>query len=116
MVSLLRRRSVRGMPKPQAQTLVEELDEALSTAITQEIFTKADIAELQGTVQGLNERLQGEQAPSLNDHRHLDNHRRHRRPIAFHVTRTTGDSEATPAERPILCTGYEVRITGLQDP
>ena len=60
MVSLLRRRPVRGMPEPQAQALVEELDEALSTAITQEIFTKADIAELQGTVQGLNERLQGE--------------------------------------------------------
>ena len=48
------------MPEPRAQALVEELDQALSTAITQKIATKTDIAELQGTVQGLNERLQGE--------------------------------------------------------
>ena len=51
------RLSESGMPEPQA--LVEELDEALSKAITQEIFTKADIAELQGTVQSFNERLRG---------------------------------------------------------
>ena len=47
------------MLEPRAQALVEELDEALRTAITQEIATKADIAELQGTVQDLNERLNG---------------------------------------------------------
>jgi len=57
-LKLKTRLSESGMPEPQA--LVEELDEALSKAINQEIATKADIAELQGTVQGINERLQGE--------------------------------------------------------
>lgn len=70
-LKLKTRLSESGMLEPQAQALVEELDEALSKAINQEIATKADIAELQGTlkadiaelqgtVQSLNERLQGE--------------------------------------------------------
>ena len=58
-LKLKTRLSENGMPEPQALALVEELDEALSTAIAQEVATKADIAELQGTVQSLNERLSG---------------------------------------------------------
>ena len=40
-LKLKTRLSESGMPEPQAQALVEELDEALSKAINQEIATKA---------------------------------------------------------------------------
>ena len=40
------RLSESGMPESQAQVLVEELDEVLSTAITAQVATRADISEL----------------------------------------------------------------------
>ena len=58
-LKLKTRLSESGMLEPQAQALVEELDEALSKAINQEIATKADIAELQGTLKADIAELQG---------------------------------------------------------
>ena len=59
-LKLKTRLSESGMPESQAQVLVEELDEALSTAITRETATRADIVELQGAIRSLDERLKGE--------------------------------------------------------
>lgn len=46
-----------GMPEPQAQVLVEELDEALGTAISRETASKADVVELRAAIHGLEERV-----------------------------------------------------------
>ena len=56
-LKLKTRLSESGMPESQAQVLVEELDEALSTAILRETATKADVVELRGLIHGLDERL-----------------------------------------------------------
>ena len=67
------RLSQSGMPESQAQVLVEELDEALTTAINGQVATKADIAdvksdiadikvemaELRGTINSVEEKLGG---------------------------------------------------------
>ena len=39
-----------GMPEPQAQVLVEELDEALTAAVTGHLATKSDIADVRGEI------------------------------------------------------------------
>ena len=46
-----------GMPEAQAQVFVEELDEALSTAIARETATKADVVELRASIGSLKERV-----------------------------------------------------------
>lgn len=46
-----------GMPESQAQVLVEELDDALSTAIARETASKADVVELRAAIHGLEERF-----------------------------------------------------------
>lgn len=51
------RLSESGMPESQAQVLVEELDDALSTAISREAATKADVVELRAAIHNLDERL-----------------------------------------------------------
>ena len=56
-LKLKTRLSESGMPESQAQVLVEELDEALSTAIARETATKADMVELRAAIRGLDERL-----------------------------------------------------------
>ena len=56
-LKLKTRLSESGMPESQAQVLVEELDEALSTAISRETATKADVVELRAAIHGLDERL-----------------------------------------------------------
>lgn len=56
-LKLKTRLSESGMPESQAQVLVEELDGALSTAISREAATKADAVELRGAIQNLDERL-----------------------------------------------------------
>lgn len=56
-LKLKTRLSESGMPDSQAQVLVEELDEALSTAITRKAATKADVAELRAAIRGLEERV-----------------------------------------------------------
>ena len=56
-LKLKTRLSESGMPESQAQVLVEELDEALSTAISREAATKADVVELRALSHGLDERL-----------------------------------------------------------
>ena len=45
------------MPEPQAQVLVEELDEALGAAIARETASKADVVELRAAIHGLEERF-----------------------------------------------------------
>ena len=53
MVDTLRlktRLSESGMPESQAQVLVEELDEALTMAVTGQVATKADIAEVKADI------------------------------------------------------------------
>ena len=57
MLKLKTRLSESGMPESQAQVLVEELDEALSAAISRETATKADVVELRALIHGLDERL-----------------------------------------------------------
>lgn len=58
-LKLKTRLSDSGMPEAQAQVLVEELDEALSTAITRDTATKADVVELRAAIHGLEERFHG---------------------------------------------------------
>ena len=58
-LKLKTRLSESGMPEAQAQVLVEELDEALSIAISREAATKADVVELRALIHGLDERLHG---------------------------------------------------------
>lgn len=47
-----------GMPESQAQVLVEELDEALSTAINAQVATKADVVELRAAISAIYERFE----------------------------------------------------------
>ena len=51
-----------GMPEAQAQVLVEELDEVLSTAIAAQVATKTDVvelrAELRAAIRNLEERFE----------------------------------------------------------
>ena len=47
-----------GMPESQAQVLVEELDEALSTAINAQVATKADVVELRAAINAVHERFE----------------------------------------------------------
>ena len=47
-----------GMPETQAQVLVEELDEALSTAIVAQVATKADVVELRAAISAIYERFE----------------------------------------------------------
>ena len=47
-----------GMPETQAQVLVEELDEALSTAIAAQVATKADVVELRAAISAIHERFE----------------------------------------------------------
>ena len=47
-----------GMPEAQAQVLVEELDEALSTAIVAQAATKTDVVELRAAINSLEERFE----------------------------------------------------------
>ena len=47
-----------GMPETQAQVLVEELDEALSTAIAAQVATKADVVELRAAISAVHERFE----------------------------------------------------------
>ena len=47
-----------GMPETQAQVLVEELDEALSTAINAQVATKADVVELRAAINAVHERFE----------------------------------------------------------
>ena len=56
-LKLKTRLSESGMPESQAQVLVEELDEALSTAIARDVATKADVVELRAAIDGLEERV-----------------------------------------------------------
>ena len=49
-LKLKTRLSDSGMPEAQAQVLVEELDEVLSTAITAQVATKADVVELRAEI------------------------------------------------------------------
>lgn len=44
-----------GMPETQAQVLVEELDEVLSTAIAAQVATKADVVELRAALNAIYE-------------------------------------------------------------
>ena len=41
-----------GTPDDQAQDFVDELDDALTTAVSAQVATKADIADLRGEVRG----------------------------------------------------------------
>ena len=56
-LKLKTRLSESGMPEPQAQVLVEELDEALGLAIARETASKADVVELRAAIHGLEERF-----------------------------------------------------------
>lgn len=56
-LKLKTRLSESGMPESQAQVLVEELDDVLSTAIARETASKADVVELRAAVNGLEERF-----------------------------------------------------------
>ena len=53
-----------GMPETQAQVLVEELDEALSTAIAAQVATKADVVELRAAISAIYERFEQVSASS----------------------------------------------------
>lgn len=57
-LKLKTRLSDSGMPEAQAQVLVEELDEILSTAITAQVATKADMVELRAAINNLEERFE----------------------------------------------------------
>ena len=47
-----------GMPEMQAQTLAQELDEALSTAIAGQVATKTDVVELRAAIAAIYERFE----------------------------------------------------------
>ena len=47
-----------GMPETLAQVLVEELDEALTTAIIAQVATKADVVELRAAISAIHERFE----------------------------------------------------------
>jgi uncharacterized protein YhaN len=47
-----------GMPETQAQVLVEELDEVLTTAIAAQVATKADVVELRAAISAIHERFE----------------------------------------------------------
>ena len=51
-LKLKTRLSDSGMPEAQAQVLVEELDEVLSTAIAAQVATKTDVVELRAAING----------------------------------------------------------------
>ena len=57
-LKLKTRLSDSGMPEAQAQTLVEELDEVLSTAIAAQVATKMDVVELRAAINNLEERFE----------------------------------------------------------
>ena len=57
-LKLKTRLSNSGMPEVQAQVLVEELDEVLSTAIATQVTTKADMVELRAAINNLEERIE----------------------------------------------------------
>ena len=59
-----------GMPEAQAQVLVEELDEVLSTAIAAQVATKMDVVELRAAINNLEERF--EQVDKRLDQIHAD--------------------------------------------
>ena len=56
-LKLKTRLSDSGMPEAQAQVLVEELDEVLSTAIATQVATKTDVVELRAAINNLEERF-----------------------------------------------------------
>lgn len=56
-LKLKTRLSESGMPESQAQVLVEELDDVLSTAIARETASKSDVVELRAAINGLEERF-----------------------------------------------------------
>ena len=47
-----------GMPEAQAQVFVEELDEALTVAITAQVATKADAVELRAAINAVKEQVE----------------------------------------------------------
>lgn len=57
-LKLKTRLSDSGMPEAQAQVLVEELDEVLSTAIATQVATKTDVVELRAAINNLEERIE----------------------------------------------------------
>lgn len=57
-LKLKTRLSDSGMPEAQAQVLVEELDEVLSTAIVTQVATKVDVVELRAEIRNLEERFE----------------------------------------------------------
>ena len=52
------RLSDNGMPEGQAQALVEELDEALTTAVTAQVATKVEVVELRGAINAVKEYME----------------------------------------------------------
>lgn len=69
-LKLKTRLSDSGMPEAQAQVLVEELDEVLSTGIATQVATKADVVELRAAINNLEERF--EQVDKRLDQIHAD--------------------------------------------
>jgi len=57
-LKLKTRLSESGMPEGQAQVLVEELDEVLSTAIASQVATKTDVVELRAAIRNMEERFE----------------------------------------------------------
>ena len=47
-----------GMPEAQAQVFVEELDEALTVAVTAQVATKADAVELRAAINAVKEQVE----------------------------------------------------------
>ena len=47
-----------GMPESQAQALVEELDEALATAVTAQVATKVEVVELRAAIDAVKEQVE----------------------------------------------------------
>ena len=52
------RLSDNGMPESQAQALVEELDEALSTAVTSQVATKVEVVEVRAAIESVKEHVE----------------------------------------------------------
>ena len=52
------RLSDNGMPEGQAQALVEELDEALTTAVTAQVATKVEVVELRAAIDAVKEQME----------------------------------------------------------
>ena len=73
-LKLKTRLSDSGMPEAQAQVLVEELDEVLSTAIATQVATKTDVVELRAAINNLEERFEQrfEQVDKRLDQIHAD--------------------------------------------